>query len=390
MDYRAYGRPLASAAVIFVLMYANRLFHTPLPQALFNAAVWASFSGILFISKAWWTKTRAAIAGGILAVECAAGIIWFQETKLLFFCAILLFAAALRLSFSRAQAPVLAVMAVTAALYVRYGRADLFSLLSFLLLAGVLYFFIRSRIQRNEMHEQNKRHLVELQDAYEQLQAASATAMQNAVLEERTRIAREIHDAVGHSLTSLIVQMQALRYMMKENPLQAGQSLEGMLVVARQGLQDIRTSVHALADNRTVPGMTVLKSLLSRMEASASIRYTFEAGLSDEEVGGEAFETLFRVLQEAITNVIRHSRATLLEVALSREADTIVMRIRDNGVLEKGHEIREGFGLRLMKTRLEEKGGSLRYRIVEPNGFELVAAVPNGNPGQPGQAEKEG
>ncbi|MBW7453631.1 sensor histidine kinase [Paenibacillus sepulcri] len=385
MDYRSYGKPFASAAVIFFLMNTNRMFEAPLPQIGIHLVIWATFSGILFIPKTWWTITRAVIAASLLIIECAIGIIWFQEMKLLYFIAILLFAAALRQSLLKGRNTAIAVMFITATLYIRFGHADLFNLVSFILLAIVLYFFIRSRIQRNEIHEMNKRHLEELQDAYEQLQDASATALQNAILEERTHIAREIHDAVGHSLTSLIVQMQALRYMMKEDPVQAGQSLEGMLGVARQGLQDIRSSVHALAGNRTIPGIAALKSLLSRMEAAASIAYRFHTDLQDEDVSAEVYETLFPVLQESITNVMRHSRATLLEVGLGRDGDNIVMRIRDNGVLADDYKISEGFGLRVMKARLEEKGGSLSYRIAEQDGFEITATIPSVDTG--GQIE---
>jgi signal transduction histidine kinase len=195
-------------------------------------------------------------------------------------------------------------------------------------------------------------------------------------LEERGRIAREIHDAVGYSLTSLIVQMQALRYMIKKEPVQAEQSLEGMLIVARQGLHDIRTSVHSLADDRIRSGITPLKALLSRMEASASIRYTFHADLNEEDLDVDINGILFRVLQEAITNVIRHSTATLVEVSLKRESENILMRIRDNGILESTQKINEGFGLKVMKARLEERGGRLRYSIAKPHGFEIVAEIP--------------
>jgi signal transduction histidine kinase len=87
-------------------------------------------------------------------------------------------------------------------------------------------------------------------------------------------------------------------------------------------------------------------------------------------------EILFRVLQEANTNVTRHSRATRVEVSLKRESENIVMRIRDNGILESTQKISEGFGLKVMKSRLEERGGCLRYSNAKPHGFEIVAEIP--------------
>lgn len=377
VKYRFYGRPLASAAAMFLLMDMNRLFYASLPRAVLHLVIWATFSGLLFVPKRWWNRARLAIAAFVVGMECAIGIAWYHEVKLLYFVAIFGFAVVLRRYVRRSLAPFVAVMAVTAAIYSRYGHSDAFDLLSYALLALIFYFFIRSRMQRNAMYELNQNQLVELQDAYVQLQEASATAMQNAVLEERTRIAREMHDSVGHSLTSMIVQLQAMRYMLRENPERASQSLEELLAVARQGLTDIRSSIHTLADDRSVPGIAALESLLARMESSASIRYRLKNDMDDVVLDAVTYAVLFRVLQEALTNVIRHSRATEVDVELYGENGSVAMRIRDNGELGTDRSIREGFGLRSMRARLEEMGGSLVYRAAEPNGFEIVAAVPD-------------
>jgi len=96
----------------------------------------------------------------------------------------------------------------------------------------------------------------------------------------------------------------------------------------------------------------------------------------EEDLSIDNYRILFRVLQEAITNVIRHSQATLVEVSLKRELENIVLRIRDNGKLDSSQNIKEGFGLRTMIARLEEKGGRLHYSILKPHGFEIFAEIP--------------
>ncbi|WP_052487034.1 sensor histidine kinase [Gordoniibacillus kamchatkensis] len=389
-DFRSFGRPLAGAVTLFFIMNVLKLFIGPPPRIGLHLLIWATCSGILFFPKPWWTRLRVFVTLCILTAECAAALVLYQEIKLVYFVAICLLGTAIRLSLSRTPIPAIVAMSVTAILYIQFGRNDLISILSFLLLTVVLFLNIRNRMQRNEMYELNKQHLAELQEAYDQLQDASVTAMQHAVLEERTRIAREIHDSVGHSLTSLIVQMQAMRYMIKNDPAQAEQSLEGMLAVARRGLQDIRTSVHSLADDRSGSGLAPLKALLSRMEASASIRYTFHANINDEDLDVDMNGMVFRVLQEAVTNIIRHSRATQVDVSLTRQPGHIVMRIRDNGILRSAGGISEGFGLKTMKTRLEERGGRLRYTVPEPHGFELVAEIPAADPASRQHSETEG
>jgi signal transduction histidine kinase len=365
-------------------MEINRLFSGELPKVGLNIVIWTTFSGILFIPKAWWTRTKLAVAAGLLLFEAAAGVVLFQEIKLLYVAAIFILAAAIHFSLPKSPLPAMAAMFVTALLYMRFGREDLFNLLSFIVLAVVLYFNIRSRLQRDEMFELNKRHLAELQEAYDQLQDASDNAMKYAVLEERTRIAREIHDAVGHSLTSIIVQMQAMRYMIRNDSVRAERSLEGALAAARQGLQDIRTSVHSLADDRSISGVMPIKALLSRTEETSSVRFSFLNHLQDEDMNVNVFEVWYRVLQEAITNILRHSQATQVEVSLYREAGNAVMRIRDNGMIIASQELRQGFGLKVMKARLEEKGGALRYSIQEPHGLELIAEIPAFDQGKEG------
>jgi signal transduction histidine kinase len=371
-----YKNQLVSTVMIFILMYVNGLFAGPYLKIILNIVIWLSFSTILFFPKSWWTKKRLVIAVGILIFESIVGMVWYHEINQVYFLAILILAITIRLSLAKSPIPVMVVMFVIAMLYTKFGHENLFRFISFAILAIVLYLNVRNRMQRNEMYELNKQQLKDLQVAYDQLQEASVTAMQYAVLEERTRIAREIHDAIGHSLTSLIVQMQALRYMIQKDPIQSEKSLEEMLVVARLGLQEIRTSVHSLADDRSKSGITPLKALLSRMEASASIRYTFQSELKDDELTPDVSGILFRVLQEAITNVIRHSEATFVDVSLKKERNRIIIQIQDNGIMESSQNVNEGFGLKMMRERIEESGGHLFYSILEPQGFEIIAEIP--------------
>lgn len=381
IEYRSIGTLLIAAAVFF--LFKNQHGVTSPIQMGLNLLIGASFTITYFVPKSWWTKARLSLAACFLLLETAAGVFWLHEPKLIYILALVFLSILLRRSMSRSATPAVVTMIVVAFLFMRFGHQDVLSLISFVLLAFALYVNIRSRMQRNEIHALNKQQLVELQDAYDQLQAASVKDMHYAVLEERTRIARDIHDAVGHSLTSLIVQMQAMRYMLDRNPEQASQSLEGMLVVARQGLKDIRTSVHSLADDQSKSGLLPMKALLSRMEASTSIQYSFISELTDEDLDPTLNDLWFRVLQEAITNVIRHANATEVEVILSSEPTNWIMRIRDNGPTSTNSRINEGFGLKVMRARLEENGGCLTYGVLDPSGFEIVALIPKDRSAEP-------
>lgn len=369
-------RPIIGATIILIFMSTGRLFSGPPLKTAFYLTIWVTLTCILLIPKDKWSNVNLVIALSIMVIEALVGLILFKEIKVLYFLAFMFHVTIIRSSLSRTPITSIIVMIVIALIYTRFGHQDLLNVLTYILISIIIYLNIRSRMQRNEMYALNKQHVVNLEKAYSQLQEASSTVMQNAILEERNRIARDIHDAVGHSLTSIIVQMQAVQYMIKKDPNQAEQSLKDMLVVARKGLDDIRKSVHSLADDLPQSAIGTLETLLTHMESSSSIQYSFKAEIGDVELDVEVYKILFRILQESITNVIRHSQATKLDVVLRKESEGINMTIRDNGDLEDAQKISEGFGLKSMRERLEKMNGSLSYSVIFPHGFEIVAKIP--------------
>ncbi|GMK40482.1 sensor histidine kinase YxjM [Paenibacillus sp. CCS19] len=377
MDRRYNIRAAAGAIMIGILMHMNDFFSgSPLKIAL-NLLIYATFIS-RFLLRDFWRTTRMSVLFVVLALlETGAGIIWFDENVLIYFLAVIIVTTAVRLSLAPKRVPLLATMVAVAGVYAAFGHVNVLSFSSFVIITIFFYINVQSRRQRDAIFEENKRNLIELQEAYTHLQEASVTSMRNAVLDERTRIARDIHDAVGHSLTSLIVQMQALRYMIAKDPAQAEQSLSGMLEVARQGLQDIRTSVHSLADDRSVSGLAPLRALLVRMEATTGITYHFHTEGLEEEIAAADATLLFSIMQEAVTNMVRHAKATHVDVHIGQEAEHIALHIRDNGQALAGEDVQEGFGLKMMRARLEEGGGCLTVGAVEPHGFEIIALLPS-------------
>ncbi|MGG4495732.1 histidine kinase [Brevibacillus reuszeri] len=238
------------------------------------------------------------------------------------------------------------------------------------------------RIQ-NEAYKTNQTHLEELQkthkelqEAHDQLQEATLHTLQVAVLEERTRIARDIHDALGHSLTSLIVQLHALKYMLQDGPEHAQEAVRNMLGVAKQSLEEIRSSVHTLAMDKTSMGLTPLRALLSQAEKHTSIK--MELISSDQEVhlSQEMTITFYRILQEAVTNSLRHSNAKEIQVVIEKRNESLFLSVRDDGNIARGTTIKPGFGLNGISERIRQLNGSLAYFVREPHGFQLDVVIP--------------
>jgi signal transduction histidine kinase len=178
-------------------------------------------------------------------------------------------------------------------------------------------------------------------------------------------------------LTSLIVQLQALQYLTADGKPEVKEMVGNMLQVARSSLGEIRTSVHALADDKTVVGVTSLRAFVKQVEAHTHLACTFQA--ADElDLSTETTVTLYRVLQEAVTNAVRHANATSLRVEMTEktEPSRIQMTIRDDGTLQPGTPILPGFGMNGMRERIQAAGGTLTFTPVEPHGLEVCCTVP--------------
>ncbi|NRS49722.1 sensor histidine kinase [Brevibacillus sp. HB2.2] len=236
---------------------------------------------------------------------------------------------------------------------------------------------------QNQAKESSQQHLkqlqeahVGLQEAHSELQEASVNTLRAAVLEERTRIARDVHDALGHSLTSLIVQLNALKYMLQGGPSDAQEAVRDMLTVSKQSLDDIRSSVHTLAADKSSLGITPLRILLSRAQQHTDIKMQLISPNPDIPLSQQMTITLYRILQEAITNSIRHSDATEIFITIEKKQNYLFLAIWDNGNMTNHHKIKLGSGLTGIAEQTKELNGDLSYSIREPHGFQIDISFP--------------
>ena len=250
-----------------------------------------------------------------------------------------------------------------------------------LVLLFVLTMIIRqkaenSRILRLNMALSGKN--AELHEANVKLQEYSETIKRMTEIEERNRLAREIHDTLGHALTGIVVSADAGKILFDAAPEEAKARFDVIGQTARQGLEDVRRSIRALRPDALESHD--LESALEKMienfreTTGADIRYAQEAGklllAQDEEV------TVYRIVQEGMTNAIRHGEATQINLIIDRKDRNLRVRIFDNGVGMQGKKT--GFGLNYMKERVELLKGTLRYGNREDGsrGFFLEAEIP--------------
>jgi PAS domain S-box-containing protein len=201
-----------------------------------------------------------------------------------------------------------------------------------------------------------------------------------AVLDERNRMARDIHDTLAQSLTGVIVQLQAAEdATLKSYKKEARNHLQNAQELARHGLAEARRSVRALRPQalEEVPFWEALKSLIKTATVGTSLETEFQVHGETRELRPVAQENLLRIGQEALTNTLKYARATRFAARLSFTAQEIRLDLRDNGKGFKGNDRQDGFGLIGMRERVDKIGGALTIASAPGKGTKIVVILPN-------------
>ncbi|MBE6102490.1 MAG: sensor histidine kinase [Selenomonas ruminantium] len=216
----------------------------------------------------------------------------------------------------------------------------------------------------------------QLEAANEQLRIYAAEAERTAETRERNRLAREIHDTLGHTLTGLAAGMDACLVLIDAAPAKAKEQLGRLREVARHGLKDVRRSVKKLRpdDLERLPLREALSHMVKEYAETTSMEVSLVVEGWPEHLRQDVEEVIYRIVQEGLTNANRHGHATKAEVTFRLEEGRLHIGIVDNGVGCK--ETVPGFGLKHMQERLCLLHGSLTCRSEE--GFELEAVIPVG------------
>jgi signal transduction histidine kinase len=209
----------------------------------------------------------------------------------------------------------------------------------------------------------------------------SAVKADQAILEERARIARELHDVVAHHVSTIAIQADTARLTTPGLPPEGGEKLEEIGRTARDAMTEMRRVLGVLrapegADERAPqPGLDQLGELIetARM-AGTPVRLILEGRVVPLAPGVEL--TAYRIIQEALTNARRHAPGASVDVSLFYTGDALRLRVRDDGVGGDGFQPGEGHGLVGMRERAAMVGGSLTAGPAIGGGFIVEASLP--------------
>ncbi len=212
-------------------------------------------------------------------------------------------------------------------------------------------------------------------------QRAMAEAQFTAVLAERNRMAREIHDILAQGLSAIVLHLDLVRDEVKAVSARAAKHLEIALELARNSMADARNAVWNMRSQVLENGdlATVLPSLLDQLTSSTGIQAKFSSVGQPRRLPPLAENALLRICQEAITNALQHAQPSRIEITLTFSDGSVCLRVSDDGrgfVPEQARSTHSGFGLVGMRERTLQLGGQFDVRSSPGHGTEVVATIP--------------
>jgi signal transduction histidine kinase len=200
-----------------------------------------------------------------------------------------------------------------------------------------------------------------------------------ATLQERNRIAREIHDSVGHYLTAQSIQLENTALFLAQDQDKAASHLQKARQLGKEALANIRSSVASLRKNPLQEGFTSLETILAKLVAefklNTNIAIASEISIASS-LSTETITALYRIVQEALTNIAKHSRATQASLLIKETAGTIYFSLKDNGCGFNRADNTTGFGLQGMQERTEALNGKFSVISQPKQGCEIVIEIP--------------
>ena len=245
---------------------------------------------------------------------------------------------------------------------------DIINLLFFILF---LMIYIANEVQENERMTQE---LIMVHQVNHELENYAAVSEKIAEDKERKRLAREIHDTLGHALTGIAAGVDACIAMIDINPEATKKQLMVISKVVRQGIVDVRNSL-----NKLRPGALeqhgfkgAIENMIEEFTSVSDLTISLDYRLDIVDFENTKEDILFRVIQESVTNAVRHGDATHIDISLYIEDNSLYLKIQDNG--QGCEEIHYGFGLKQMKERLGMINGKVAYD--GHHGFLTIVTIP--------------
>jgi signal transduction histidine kinase len=215
----------------------------------------------------------------------------------------------------------------------------------------------------------------------ESIEARAEEEASRRVGDERLRIARELHDVVAHTMSTINVQAAAAAQMLADRPEAAAEALQSIRLASKAGLGELRAILHVLrqADDadptRPTPGLDQLDALIAGAR-QAGLPTTLRTSGTAVELPLPVELAAYRIVQESLTNAIRHAGPAQVTVSMTYSPSQLLIEVADNGLGRPGGSTATGYGLVGMRERAAAAGGTMQAGPQPAGGFLVTARLP--------------
>ena len=245
---------------------------------------------------------------------------------------------------------------------------------------GYMFFgiFGRSLMQAQLAKQRSDELLTELQQTHQQLQEYVLQVEQLAVAEERNRLAREMHDAIGHRLTVSAVQLEGAQRLIEKEPHRAEEMVGTVREQVREALTELRQTVATLREplETGLDLKPALISLIDEFEEATDLTVNLLVPDNLPSLPDSHRLTLYRTAQEALTNVQRHAEAKQVWVQIFADDHSIKLSVGDDGLGFSQNPDSKRFGLRGMQERASQIGGECSLDKRSGGGAQITVTLP--------------
>jgi len=222
-----------------------------------------------------------------------------------------------------------------------------------------IYRLVQTNVERNRV-------IAQIEETKKELEAARQRENEMSTMRERERLARDLHDSLGHALVALSIQLEAIQRLYRVDPDHAIAQIDELKKLTRASTDELRRALQGLR----APGLggrplsQALQDLASEVTSHSGLTIHCMCGKEVDRLSSTTAEVIWRVAQEALTNVEKHARATEVHLAAAMTVDAVTLTIRDNGVGLPPEALNRPshYGIRGMHERVEGLGGTMKMQ----------------------------
>lgn len=230
-------------------------------------------------------------------------------------------------------------------------------------------------IKAEELYDKLRISEEQLRKANNDLEIYANSIKELAILRERNRISREIHDSVGHSLSTIIIQLGAIEKIAKENGEMASDMANNLGEFAKDGLNEIRTALRQLkpSEFEKYESIIAIEDLTKEFSKLTGVDVKLGFTRGKWPLNREQSFVIYRIVQEFLSNSIRHGKATKVNIFMNFNENDLILTLKDNG--QGVDNLEKGMGLTNICERVNELGGQVDYDTKKDKGFLMRVVV---------------